>query len=84
VNQQYVEQLAMDLGAHYRAVVGWRYRGWVPHSWRLPLLQAAAARGVSIPLALFDRFEPVREGTPRAGRKSRAKAASGPMVPGGG
>jgi len=78
MNQRYLEQLALDLGAHPNAMEAWRYRGFVPHRWRLPLLQAAAARGVLLPLSLFESLEPIREDTPRAGRKSRAKG--GPVV----
>ena len=78
VHQNYLEQLALALGAKPAAMVTWRYRGKVPRTWRLLLNQAAAQRGVVIPLELFDTFRPVRKETPRVGRKSRAKG--GPVV----
>lgn len=73
VDQNYLEQLALALGAHPTAVWSWRYRGKVPRTWRLLLTRAAAQRRVVIPLELFDTFRPVREETPRVGRRSRAK-----------
>ena len=79
MNQRYIEQLALALGASYRAVVSWRYRGnGVPHKWRLRLLRAAAGNGVHIPDQVFDNLTPIREGTPRGKRPSRAKG--GPVV----
>jgi hypothetical protein len=77
-NQSYLEQLALDLGAHPRAMEAWRYRGKVPAMWRWRLVQAAAQRGVVIPLELFDTFRPVRKETPRVKRRSRAKG--GPVL----
>jgi hypothetical protein len=79
VTQTYLERLALDLGANRRAMEAWRYRGKVPPYWRLRLLHAAADRGLSIPLELFDTFRPVRKETPRVKRPSRAKG--GHVVP---
>jgi len=79
MNQRYIEQLALDLGAKPQAVWAWRYRGTgVPHKWRLRLLRAAAGNGVHIPDKVFDNLVPIREGTPRGKRPSRAKG--GPVV----
>lgn len=45
-HQDLIEKLALDsLGMSYRAVLKWRQRQ-VPHRWRLPLIRAAAERGV--------------------------------------
>jgi hypothetical protein len=74
MNQRYVEKLALALGANPKAMVMWRYRGKVPHAWRLRLLRAAAGNGVHIPDTVFETFTPIREATPRVKRPSRAKA----------
>ena len=78
MNQRYVERLALTLGVKRQAMVMWRYRGAVPHAWRLRLLRAAAGNGVHIPDTIFENFQPIREDTPRVKRPSRAKG--GPMV----
>ena len=73
MNQRYVERLALDLGVKPQAMLMWRYRGVVPHHWRLRLLRAAAGNGVHIPDTVFENFQPIRESTPRVKRQSSAK-----------
>jgi hypothetical protein len=48
--------IARDLGVSAETLRKWRQRRTVPHHWRLPLLRAAARRGVFMDASVFDRF----------------------------
>jgi len=54
--QALIEALAITLGAKRNAVHQWRWRGAVPHKWRLPILAAARERKIKLPETAFDEF----------------------------
>jgi hypothetical protein len=62
-----IDQLAAELGVKLVTRKKWHDRGWVPHRWRLPIVQEASKRGVEIVPAAFDAF--------RRPSDSRARAA---------
>jgi hypothetical protein len=44
------------LGVSSEALRKWRFRGHVPHKWRIPLIEAAQAAGRYISPSSFDDF----------------------------
>ena len=55
-----IDGLAAELNVSVDARKKWRQRGAVPHKWRLPILDLARQRGLSISpadLAALDRVE---------------------------
>lgn len=52
-----IDECAKALGASEAARKKWRQRG-VPHRWRLPIIELAAARGVELCSADFERVRP--------------------------
>jgi len=52
-----ISDLATEqLGVSSEALRKWRFRGHVPHKWRIPLIEAAQATGRFIPVSSFDDF----------------------------
>lgn len=51
-----IYEIAGDLGVKAGARDKWLVRGYVPHRWRLPILQEAARRGVFIDPVRFEEF----------------------------
>lgn len=49
-----IDDLAAELGASEAARKKWRQRG-IPHRWRIPLIEAAAERGITLVGGDFDR-----------------------------
>lgn len=49
-------EAARDLGITETNLEKWFVRGYVPHKWRLPIVQKLAERGVTINVTLFDEF----------------------------
>ena len=47
-----IDQIGAELGASDAARAKWPQRG-VPHKWRLPIMQKAAERGMSITVSDF-------------------------------
>lgn len=54
-----IDRLAAARGVTVAARQKWKERGGVPHRWRIPLLQDAAAAGVSV--SVIDMEWPSRE-----------------------
>ena len=48
-----IDQIGAELGASDAARAKWSQRG-VPHKWRLPIMQKAAERGLSITVSDFE------------------------------
>ena len=51
--ERLIDDIAKELGVTAAARKKWRQRG-VPHRWRLPIMRAAAGRGVVVPDSAFE------------------------------
>lgn len=49
--------LAKELGVKDHAIEKWRVRGWVPHKWRLPLLEAARKQRKRLSARAFEGLD---------------------------
>ena len=54
--RQQIEALAEELGVKRNAILQWRFRGKVPHRWRLPILVVAKKRRIKLQEEAFDGF----------------------------
>lgn len=52
-----IATIAAQKGAKPLTIAKWRQRGFVPHRWRLPILQELAKKGVLITASQFE-FQP--------------------------
>ena len=67
-----VDVLASELGVLPETRKKWRFRGHVPHRWRLPILAEAKRRRIPVDPDLFDDYRPTMNA--RRPRAARAEA----------